>query len=284
MKIWKFIFTLLPAILTANLSVSQADSPETRATDSIPTPTTVEAFQAPSENRVSQDASEEFQMGNAAYKEGDYATALDHYLLAEEHLEGLAINYNIGNAYFKLGQIPESILHYERALKFDPDNGDILYNLSLARELIADRIEALPKSKFSREWQAFRYEIGPGGWAAVSIGFSALAAALLLLFYLGRGKGWRRLGFFGGLIALGLTVGAYTLARSAQNYRYAEHAAVVFSPKVDIKSEPRGGSINVFTLHAGTKVHLLGKEGEWYEVRIASGDRGWVHQNDIRVI
>ncbi len=233
---------------------------------------------------VPASAIEEFELGNDAYRQGDYETALDHYLLAEPQLEGLAINYNLGNAYFKLGQIPESILHYERALKFDPANSDVLYNLSLTDELIADRIESLPQSRFSREWESFRYETGPDGWAWISIGWSVLSAALLLLFFLARGKGWRRLGFFAGLIAAALAIGSFTLARSAENYRYSEHAAIVFSQKVDVKSEPRGGSINVFTLHSGTKIRILSKQGEWYEVQIASGDRGWMHQNELVII
>ena len=233
---------------------------------------------------VPASAVTEFELGNDAYRQGDYETALDHYLLAEPQLEGLAINYNLGNAYFKLGQIPESILHYERALKFDPDNSDVLYNLSLTNDLIADRIESLPQSRFSREWESFRYETGPDGWAWISIVWSVLSAALLFLFFLGRGKGWRRLGFFAGVIAAALAIASFSLARSAENYRYSEHAAIVFSQKVDVKSEPRGGSINVFTLHSGTKVHILSKEGEWYQVQIASGNRGWMHQNELRII
>lgn|SRR5690554_2391690 len=245
-------------------------------------PQGVAAPNAPS--TTPDEAVSEFERGNDAYRQGDYETALDHYLLAEPHFEGFAINYNLGNAYFKMGRIAESILHYERALKFDPANKDLLYNLSLANELIADRIESLPKSRFSREWESFKYETGPDGWAWISIVFSLLASCLFLLFFLGPGKAWKRLGFFGGIIAAVLTVTSVSLARSAERFRYAERAAIVYSPKIDVKSEPRGGSVNVFTLHAGTKVKILEKEGEWYEIQIANGSRGWIHQNELGLI
>jgi len=229
-------------------------------------------------------AKDQFVKGNEAYKAGDYETALNHYLEAEPNVEGLEINYNLGNAYFKLGQIPESILHYERALRFAPANEDVLYNLSLANDLIVDKIEVLPKSKLSIWWKTFRYSMGPDGWAEICILLALVSVLLYLLFYFGRSKGLRRFGFFGALVALFFAVLSYTLAVSAENYRYAEKSAIVFTDKVDIKSEPRGGSVNVFVLHAGTKVELLGQEGEWYEIEIASGAQGWIHENELKVI
>lgn len=229
-------------------------------------------------------ARDQFIKGNEAYKAGDYEAALNHYLEAEPHTEGLAINYNLGNAYFKLGQIPESILHYERARRFAPSNEDVLYNLSLANDLIVDKIEVLPKSKVQIWWRTFRYSMGPDGWAKICILLSVAAVILYLLFYFAHGKGLRRTGFFGALIAFIFAILAYTLAVSAENYRYAEKSAIIFTDKVDVKSEPRGGSVNVFVLHAGTKVELLSQEGEWYEVEIASGAQGWIHENELRVI
>ncbi len=229
-------------------------------------------------------AKDQYNKGNEAYMKGDYESALNHYLVAEPHTEGFAINYNLGNAYFKLGEIPESILHYERALRFEPSNEDALYNLSLANDLIVDKIEVLPKSKLNIWWRTFRYGLGPDGWAKLCILLSIVGISLLLLFYLSGAVTWRRLGFFGGIFALIFGVLAYTLAVSAENFRYGEKAAVVFTDKVDVKGEPRGGSLNVFVLHAGTKVDLLNTEGEWFEVRIASGARGWIHSNDLRVV
>lgn len=229
-------------------------------------------------------ARDHFVKGNEAYKAGDYEAALNHYLEAEPYTEGRDINYNLGNAYFKLGEIPESILYYERALRFAPSNEDILYNLSLANDLIVDKIEVLPKSKLSIWWKTFRYQLGPDGWARICILLSFATVFLFLLFYFGNRKGWRRLGFFGAILGFIFMILAYTLAVSAENYRYADKSAIVFTYKVDIKSEPRGGSMNVFILHAGTKVQLLGKEGEWYEIEIASGAQGWIHENELRVI
>lgn len=229
-------------------------------------------------------ARDQFTQGNEAYMKGDYETALNHYLEAEPHTEGLAINYNLANAYFKLGEIPESILHFERALRFDPSNEDAQYNLSLANDLIVDKIEVLPKSKLHIWWKTFRYSLGPDGWAEICIALAIASVLFFLLYYFNRSKNLRRFGFFGSLLAFLFLILTYTLAQSAENYRYAQKSAIVFTDKVDVKGEPRGGSVNVFVLHAGTKVEILSQEGEWYEVEIASGAQGWIYQDELRLV
>ena len=226
----------------------------------------------------------EFSKGNEAYKNGDYEQALEYFLGAEEHSQGFAINYNLANTYFKLNFIPESILHYERALKYDPANEDVIYNLRLANDLIVDRIANLPKSKLNRWWRAFRFGMGPDGWGLIAL-VLAIVSALggLLFFYSNRGE-LKRLGFFGGILLFIFMILAISLAQSAYSYRDTNTSAVVFSDKVDVKSEPRGESINVFVLHSGTKVQLIQTQDEWLEIEIGSGNRGWLKAEEIKEI
>lgn len=236
---------------------------------------------------VAQDlstAQAAFEQGNEAYKIGEYKEALDSYKQAAEATEGVTINYNLGNTYFKLDKLPESILYYERALKFEPANADVLHNLQLVNGMIVDRIDNLPESKTNIWWKDFRYGLGPDGWAWVSIGLAFITVILIILYYSSTSRNVRRFGFFVGILCLLLTVAAITLAQSAEKYRHAFNTAIIFTDKVDIKSEPRDGSVNVFVLHAGTKVHILATDDEWYEVKIASGNQGWMKADDLEEI
>ena len=54
------------------------------------------------------------------------------------------------------------------------------------------------------------------------------------------------------------------------------NAAIVFTDKVDVRSEPRIESTQVFVLHAGTRVKLLSQDGTWYNIEISSGNKGWI--------
>lgn len=225
-----------------------------------------------------------FNQANEAYKAGHYVEALEYYQQVAEENEGVTINYNLGNTYFKLDKLPESILYYERALKFDPANADVLHNLRLVNDMIVDRIDNLPQSKAQIWWKEFRYGLGPDGWAWVSIGLVVVGVILLVLYYVSLSRNIRRFGFFAGIISLMMMALTIVLAQSAATYRNTHNSGVVFTDKVDIKSEPRESSTNVFVLHAGTKVSILAQDGEWYEVKIASGNQGWIKAVDFEEI
>lgn len=225
-----------------------------------------------------------FDQGNAAYKNGDYVSALSFYQTADSNATGDVVNYNLGNAYFKLNKLPNSILHYERALKFDPSNPDALHNLKLANSKIADRITTLPNNKLDIWWNEFRYGIGPDGWAIISILLACISVVSLICYFLPISRNLRRFGFFAGIIFIVLTIISITLAQSSKEYREVADTAIVFTDKVDVKSEPRDQATNVFALHAGTKVRLIDSDEEWYEVKIASGNQGWIKKIDLEKI
>ena len=75
-----------------------------------------------------------FADANAQYAEGNYAEAAAAYeqVLAELPTNSLAelpsdyavVYYNLGNSYFKQGELAQSILAYERALRLEPSMKD----------------------------------------------------------------------------------------------------------------------------------------------------------------
>ena len=229
-------------------------------------------------------ARDQFLKGSDAYKSGDYESALIFFSEAESASTGFSINYNLGNTHFKLNNIKESILYYERALKYEPSNEDAIYNLRLANDLIVDQIENLPKSKLNRWWRDFRYGMGPDGWANISILLAFLSAFLFLLYSFRLSSAVRRLGFYGAILCFSLMICAISLAQSAKNFQFKTVSGIVFTDKVDVKSEPRSESIDILVLHAGTKVQILEEEDGWYEIQIASGDRGWMPSEFIEEI
>jgi tetratricopeptide (TPR) repeat protein len=52
-------------------------------------------------------------------------------------------HYNLGNALFRTGEVPEAIGHYEQALRLKPDMADAHYNLGLALERVGRVQEAI---------------------------------------------------------------------------------------------------------------------------------------------
>jgi hypothetical protein len=86
-----------------------------------------------------------FAEGNRLYQDGDYAGAVERYeRIVEAGYDSGALRYNIGNAYFKLGDLGKAILNYERSLRLSPRDEDARANLELARSLTVDQVTPLP--------------------------------------------------------------------------------------------------------------------------------------------
>lgn len=96
---------------------------------------------------------------NQLAEAGHYAEAAQMYeQLVREGARDAAVFYNLGNAYFQLGNLPRALLGYELAAQFNPRDPDIRANLELARGqagLAADTPPAGPLPAFveaSRRW------------------------------------------------------------------------------------------------------------------------------------
>ena len=231
-----------------------------------------------------QEAASRFEQGNAAYAEGNFEEAIAHYEAAAEEGTSLALHFNLGNAYFKTNQVAMAILNYERAFRIDPADTDVKYNLKLANERIKDRIEELPQLNITRWWKSFTIGTGIDTWAWLAVGCMMLALASWLLFFLANQRGLRIAGFYIALFMLLLAGISYYQAGHAKRLVAEQTEAVVITPRVDVKGSPTETGINVFVIHEGTKLRVLQEQDGWVNVRIASGNEGWMRKSDVIVI
>ena len=86
-----------------------------------------------------------FDSSNDLYTNGNYQMAVEGYQsILNSGFESAELYYNLGNAFYKLNNIPESNFFYEKAKSISPSDEDILINLSFAQNLRIDKIEKLP--------------------------------------------------------------------------------------------------------------------------------------------
>lgn len=70
-----------------------------------------------------------------------YSSALYRYeRIARSGVRNAGLYYNIGNTYFRLGELGRSILYYRRALLLNPADTNVRHNLGYARSRRTDRI------------------------------------------------------------------------------------------------------------------------------------------------
>jgi SH3-like domain-containing protein len=80
------------------------------------------------------------------------------------------------------------------------------------------------------------------------------------------------------------TIFSYTFA-AKQKSRLVNHTyAIVMQPTVTVKSSPSETGTNLFVVHEGLKVRITDKLGDWVEIRLADGNKGWLLTESVERI
>lgn len=232
------------------------------------------------------DADSLWNAGTEAYAAGRWDGAVNAWnAVREMGLESPELYYNLGNAFFKNGDIAHAILNYERALKLDPSYSDAKFNLEFAQASVQDKIEEVPELFIKTLAGKICWLMSSDGWAALSLIFLAAFLAMLLVFLLGRSTAIRKAGFFAGIALLLCVVFSSAFAFWQKSDYKAEDTAIVTRAVCSVKSSPGSDSAtNLFVLHEGTKVWILDSVGEWDNIELADGRQGWLKASDIEGI
>jgi tetratricopeptide (TPR) repeat protein len=227
----------------------------------------------------------EIDKANKAYMAGFYENAITIYEnILKEQVASPELYYNLGNAYFKTNDLPSAILNYERALKYNPGGEDILFNLSVANSKIVDKIDVLPELFYIRWWKGIKLWFSPDGWSIVLVALFSVLFVLAALFLLSRSATSRKIIFAGGLFLFMAFVLSGIIAWQTWNESRQHNTAIVFAPTLAVKSSPDDSSIDLFVIHEGLKVKILDEIGDWNEIRISNGSKGWVKSETLKPV
>ncbi|MFQ5804880.1 MAG: tetratricopeptide repeat protein [Phycisphaerae bacterium] len=194
--------------------------------------------------------------------------------LRDHGIQNPALEYNLGNAYFRLGQLGRAILHYRRAQRFDPADAALTMNLEYAR----NRVEPYIKPSGGRElvnrlmFWTNRTSIQERFWLAS----------------LGSIVGWLGLAFRLRWLSRPLTVVAclgivFGLANAAsvgwQLHDESRHPPAVVVDGEQILRLGRGEGYDpalTQPLGPGVELRILNQRGDWVEIRLRDDKTGWL--------
>lgn len=235
------------------------------------------------------------QQADSAYTADNFKEAADTYLhvIATEG-NSAALQYNLGNCYYRLGEMGKAILAYERALRLDPTFGDAKTNLEFVNARIADRpgergtflgnaTDAVANSAKSNTW----------AWLGFACFVLTIAGGLAYAF-----SGTiivRKIGFFGGFVTL-IASGCFIyLAFRSAAIATADNVAIITSPSTILSTSPRvpkDRTQEAMLLHEGTRVEILDSvhsttdsvKSLWYDVQVDNTHRAWINAAAVEKI
>lgn len=216
-----------------------------------------------------------FADANTQYAEGNYAEAATQYEQILQEQPTAEVYYNLGNAYFKQGELAQSILAYERALRLKPSFKDAKHNLQFAQSRIIDNIEDTQSFFLSNWLKAIRNALSQRVWMVGSIVLFIMALVGFFLFAFSQTLWLRKTAFYCSVIALVVSVMACANAGSLYQRDTQRSEAIITQGIVNAKSSPDRSGNDLFTVHEGTKVEIHEVIGDWCCVHVGN-NIGWM--------
>jgi len=230
---------------------------------------------------TTQSSDSLFQLGNTYYENEQYETAASTYEQLENDYSHEYLYLNLGNSYYRMGELGNAVWAYEKAYSIAPRDQDIIYNLNFVRSQVRDRI--IPPDNFFifSLYTAFLdkttiLDISVlGGLLFIIISIIYLMNSYLLI-------PEKLNSIINSTLILTLV---FLIWVSVDKYwKFTDiNEAIVISTSVDVRSAPiqRGENV-VFRVHEGTKAQITAVDSGWYEIILLDGKKGWLRTQDMR--
>ena len=216
-----------------------------------------------------------FARANQDFSEGHFQEAAAGYQeLVDSGQWSANLFYDLGNAWFRLGDFGQAILNYERALALDPHHPEAAANLALVR----DEAHALElRSEGLDRYLAAGTSIQCSIVASMAF-WLALFAATRLFF------SPRRSAALLSLIVLATVVfaGAVFALYSRENGAKGDGLAIVTGKKIEARLATADSAKSVLALPPGSEIEILSQRGDWLYAALPNDLRGWIPANSAQ--
>ncbi len=228
----------------------------------------------------SQSFNQTWVDANKAYNNKEYDTAISLYdSIAKTNNISAELLYNLGNAYYKTNQLGLAILHYEKALKINPNDENIQHNLEFCNQLIIDKTDPSATSPIT----TLLFSNGSKNYyaAVVSILFALITLTCCVyiirsfnkkVFYTSLG-----LSVILALIFVGLAIKQHQVFSNQSD-------AIIIDLTANVKTEPNQESSIAFILHEGSKVEITEQHENWSKITFNKKNVGWIDNSTIEII
>jgi len=221
--------------------------------------------------------STEISQGHQLYNQNQFGEAAEIYEQAITHgMKNGHLYYNLGNTYFRMGNLPKAILNYVKAQNLLPRDEDVKANLEYAIRQTVDQLDgrkphALESILFwvrdvnISEHRMALFWINLAFWIAMAVRLHLRTPAtqsvrnILLAFLL--------------------------LALVSTGFRWHQEThqsiGVILPQQIDVHSGWNTSTVALFQLHQGTLVSIVQEKENWYQIELSDEKKGWTLKSNI---
>jgi len=221
--------------------------------------------------------STEISQANQLYNQNRFGEAAEIYEQAiTDGMKNGHLYYNLGNTYFRMGNLPKAILNYVKAQNLLPRHEDVEANLEYAVRQTVDQLDgrkphALESILFwvrdinLSEHRMALFWINLAFWIVMAVRLRHQTPAT---------QSARNI-----LLALLLLALVSTGFRWHQETR--QSIGVILPQQINVHSGWNTTTVALFQLHQGTLVSISQEKENWYEIELPGEKKGWTLKSNI---
>lgn len=217
-----------------------------------------------------------FDAANKLYAQNKFAEAATAYQqLIDTGSVSPAVYFNLGNAFFKSGQIGRAIEAYQKAEALTPRDPDIRANLQFARNQVQGptvRADFLQRTLGTLSLSEWFWLCAAGLWVT----FGLLTLRQIKPVIAPALRTWTM------VVALG-TIATGMAAAAAFSENPARHTVIVTVREATVRNSPFDESPALFTANDGAELRVLDRKDDWWQVSDGNRRIGWVRRNAVHL-
>jgi len=222
-------------------------------------------------------ADAEFTKANQEFAQGHFKEAISGYeALIRAGQWSANVFYDLGNAYFRTGDLGRAILNYERALALERHHPEATANLQIARdEAHALEIQPSGPERYLQFASVNQYSI-----AAATAFWLAIFTMFALIFKKRRSARVIAVSICCLLVLAAAVYAIFTLERG----RKGQALAVVTGKDVQARLATADTANSVLALPVGSEIKILSTRGDWIYAALPNNLRGWIPAKDAEQV
>ena len=224
-----------------------------------------------------------FSIGNRYFSIEKYDYALDAYLAILEKVENPDLYFNIGNTYYRQGNLGQAIWAYEKGIQLSPLHKDLKYNLDFVNARVKDRIEVPKGALFIEMYRTIKRNVKLNDlllWGGIMMLLASFATFFKVFNILDNIFAYRMT-----IILFIFSLLLHLIVLDKYWEISDKNEGIIISSIVNVRSAPidRDEKI-IFRIHEGLKVDIVQSQPGWFEIILLDGKKGWIeHQSLLRL-